>query len=202
MIRVFVGNNLDRRPVDVSYEATLRSVLEEAGIDYSIGLTSLDGATLQAGDLDKSFAQMGVTGEKCYLLNTAKAVNAAGIKVLAGTGVIESAFTPEEIREISRYRPEAMKLKDEKGNTLFTVAKVSGQDGSINGIGAEFGEAKTAAGKAAIKFDVAGDDAKKYIEEKVGVSILNLNKVESGWDAALAEIAAEKAAVLDTIEEL
>lgn len=201
MIRVYVGNNLNRTPVDVTSDTTLRKVLEEANIDYGVGMTSLDGATLKAGDLDKTFEEMGVTGEKCYLLNTAKAVNAAGIKVLAGTVAIEVGFTPEQIKEICRYRPEAMKLKDEKGNSLFTVAKVSKENGSINSIGAEFGNAHSASGNAVIKLEATGD-VRQWIEEHIGVSILNLQKVEAQWASALDEIAAEKAAVLGTIEEL
>ena len=202
MIRVYVGNNLNRTPVDVTSDTTLRKVLEDANVDYGVGMTSLDGATLKAGDLDKTFEEMGVTGEKCYLLNTAKAVNAACIKVLAGTAAVEVGYTPDEIKEICRYRPDAMRLRDENGDPVFTVAKVSGK-GSINGIGAEFGADKTASGKAAIKVEIpAEQDAKTWIEENIGVSILNLQKVEDQWQNALEQIAAEKAAVLDTIEEL
>lgn len=204
MIRVYVGNNLNRTPVDVTSDTTLRKVLEDANVDYGVGMTSLDGATLKPGDLDKTFEEMGVTGEKCYLLNTAKAVNAAAtIKVLAGTVAIEVGYTPEQIKEICRYRPEAMKLKDEDGKTVFTVGKVSKENGSINGIGAEFGGAHAASGNAVIKLEAgAAEDIKKWIEENIGVSILNLQKVEAQWANALAEIAAEKAAVLGTIEEL
>ena len=204
MIRVYVGNNLNRTPVDVTSDTTLRKVLEDANVDYGVGMTSLDGATLKPGDLDKTFAEMNVTGEKCYLLNTAKAVNAAAsIKVLAGTAVIESEFTPEEIQEIQKYRPKAMKLVDEKENPIFTVAKVAKGNGSINSIGAEFGVAKTNAGKACIKLEIPdGEKAKDYIEEKVGVSILNLQRVESCWAGTLEAIKAEKDAVLGTIQEL
>ncbi len=76
MIQVIVGNNVKRSTVVVSPEATLRSVLEENNIDYSRGVMHLDGASLNPGDLDKSFADMNIT-EKCYLLNVVKADNAA-----------------------------------------------------------------------------------------------------------------------------
>jgi hypothetical protein len=36
---------------------------------------NLDGAPLQPGDLDKTFAQFGIT-DKCFLLNVVKADNA------------------------------------------------------------------------------------------------------------------------------
>ncbi|MBQ7044473.1 MAG: hypothetical protein IJN78_07695 [Clostridia bacterium] len=81
MIKVTIGNNVDRKPVILDENTTLRAALEEQGIDYSVGMTSLDGSTLAPGALDKTFADFGYTGEeghnKCYLLNVVKTDNAA-----------------------------------------------------------------------------------------------------------------------------
>lgn len=41
---------------------TLRSVLENAGIDSSVGITYLDGVCLESVDLDKTFSQMEICG--------------------------------------------------------------------------------------------------------------------------------------------
>ena len=75
MIRVYVGNNIERAPHDVDINRTLRSVLQECGIDYSQGVTSLDGASIQPGGLDKTFAEYGVTNE-CFLIVTVNTKNA------------------------------------------------------------------------------------------------------------------------------
>lgn len=75
MVKVVVGNNVKRESVIVDSSATLRTVLEDAGIDYTRGVMHLDGSSLQAGDLDKTFADFGIT-EKCFLLNVVKADNA------------------------------------------------------------------------------------------------------------------------------
>ena len=75
MIKVTVGNNVKRESVLVDKTATLRSVLEENEIDYTRGVMHLDGSSLNPGDLDKTFEQMGIT-EKCFLLNVVKAGNA------------------------------------------------------------------------------------------------------------------------------
>lgn len=76
MVKVVVGNNVKRDTVDiVDSNTTLRSVLENAGIDYTRGVMHLDGSTLQPGDLDKTFGDFGIT-EKCFLLNVVKADNA------------------------------------------------------------------------------------------------------------------------------
>lgn len=72
MVQVIVGSNVKRETKIVSENNTLRQTLEEAGIDYTRGAMHLDGVPLQAGDLDKTFAALGI-GEKCYLLNVAKA---------------------------------------------------------------------------------------------------------------------------------
>lgn len=203
MLKVYVGNNISRQAKIVSHDSTLRSVLEDANVDYSVGMTSLDGATLQAGDLDKTFTQMGITGDQCYLLNTAKAVNAAGIKVLAQNAVIASGFTPEQVKEVAKYRPGAMKLFDPETKEETFVVSISGGDGEISKFGACYGSGKTSDGKAVISLRIPdGKDVKEFIEETIGVAILNLQKVENQWNDALQEIATEKAAVLDSIEVL
>ena len=75
MIKVVTGNNVQRRSTIVDSSTTLRQVLDAAQIDYTRGSMHLDGAPLQPGDLDKTFAQFGIT-EQCYLLNVVKTDNA------------------------------------------------------------------------------------------------------------------------------
>ena len=75
-IRVNVGNNMKRTSVLVDNSATLKSVLEDAEIDYSAGVTTLDGAPLQPGEINKTFAAFGVA-EKATLICVVKADNAA-----------------------------------------------------------------------------------------------------------------------------
>lgn len=75
MIQVVLGNNVNKTTVTVDSNRTLRDVLEENHIDYSRGTMTLDGSPLQAGAMDKTFAEMGIT-TKCYLLSVTKADNA------------------------------------------------------------------------------------------------------------------------------
>lgn len=75
MIKVTVGNNVKRESVIVNENTTLRAVLEDNGIDYTSGTLHLDGSSLKPGEIDKTFADLGIT-EKCYLLNVVKADNA------------------------------------------------------------------------------------------------------------------------------
>ena len=75
MIKVTVGNNVNRKSVIVDENTTLRTVLEENQVDYTRGAMYLDGSTIQPGGLDKTFKDYGIT-EMCYLLNVAKVDNA------------------------------------------------------------------------------------------------------------------------------
>lgn len=75
MIKVTIGNNVKRESIIIDKNTTLRTALEDNGIDYTTGTMHLDGSSLKPGDLDKSFAELGIT-EKCYLLNVVKADNA------------------------------------------------------------------------------------------------------------------------------
>ena len=76
MIKVTLGTNVERNTVIIDENTTLRNALEANNVDYTRGAMHLDSTPLKAGDLDKTFASFGIT-EKCYLLNVAKADNAA-----------------------------------------------------------------------------------------------------------------------------
>ena len=204
MIKAIIGNNMNRNEHDLSENTTIRQALEAAHIDYTRGTTSLDGATLAPGQMDKTFAEMGIT-EKCYLLNVVKADNAAVIKIVGGAAVVEASFTPEELQEVEKFRPEALKLYEGEGSakkvtySIWTYKDKGGNlrgNGVINKVGAEFGENKTEAGKAAITLLIPeGKDPKKWVEENIGVAILKLQKIEDQFAPAQADAAAEHAAV-------
>lgn len=76
MVSVTVSNNLDRVSLPpISDEKTPREAFELAHIEYESGTPTIDGSPLRAGDLDKSFAELGITN-KCFLRSVVKADNA------------------------------------------------------------------------------------------------------------------------------
>lgn len=78
MLKVVVGNNANRDQVLVDENTTLREVLEDNEVNYATGVMHLDGAPIQPGDLNKTFAQLGYTGDaKVYLISVVKTDNAA-----------------------------------------------------------------------------------------------------------------------------
>ncbi len=80
MIKVTVCNNLKREIVMATPADTLRSVLEKGGVDPSMGTLHMDGSTLRPGDINRTFAEFGLTGEDgrnaCALAAIVKADNA------------------------------------------------------------------------------------------------------------------------------
>lgn len=71
MIQVTIGTNTNRKRITVDPSKTLKSVLDENGIDYSTGGIHLDGLAVGGEGLNKSFAEHGIT-EDCILIAVVK----------------------------------------------------------------------------------------------------------------------------------
>ena len=203
MIKVTVSNNVKRETVFVSDDTTLRSVLEDNQIDYTRGMTNLDGSPLQAGDLDKTFADFNIS-EKCFLSAIVKTDNAASITIAGESVVITSTQKLEDIKTLAKYRPKALQLKggDDGNEVVFVIGLSKNPRGSINRIGAEFGgETHDGTGRATITFDLPkfDGDVRDAVAEYVGSAILDLNKLEASIPAVLEEIDAERSRVMESI---
>ena len=74
MIRVIVGTTTQRNEKNYTADTTIRTILEDNAVDYSTAQVMLDGATLQAGTMDKTLADLNIT-EKCMLIAVVKASN-------------------------------------------------------------------------------------------------------------------------------
>lgn len=123
--------------------------------------------------------------------------------IIAGDAmVIESAHTLETIKTLEKHNPKALTLLDDDGKTvIFKVGTTSGK-GNINVYGASFGSAsKNDEQKAIITMELPADttDAKAYAEDFVGTAIIKLNAVEAQFEAALADVEAEKATIRESI---
>lgn len=75
MIKVTVGDNVERNSVIVDEGKSLREVLTENGVNYSHAVVSLDGVSLDEEELDNSFEDFEVT-DRCFLIAVTKADNA------------------------------------------------------------------------------------------------------------------------------
>lgn len=75
MVQITIGNNVNRQRAIEDGNQTVRELLEKYDIDYSRGATTLDGTTIQPGQMDMTLTELGVT-DRCFLLNVAKTDNA------------------------------------------------------------------------------------------------------------------------------
>lgn len=75
MIKVTYGHNVDRKHDIVDENTVVKKFLEDHGVDYTRGVMHLDGASMNPGDINKTFAELNVKNS-CYLLSIVKADNA------------------------------------------------------------------------------------------------------------------------------
>ncbi len=131
----------------------------------------------------------------------------AKIKVVGNKMFVTSEVKTEDIKLLQKYRPDALSLFRDGTDGVkvpeFTVCTTNG-NGEIGVHGAAFGAtAMDGSGLAIIVKDLPADVTPGNVAEKVadivGVSILNLNKVEAQIGPALEEVAAEKADILANI---
>lgn len=204
MIKVTVGNNLARKSVIVPETSTLREILEANEVNYNTGMTSLDGATLAPGDIDKTFADFGIT-EKCYLLNVVKADNAANISILGEAAVLTSMFQMENLKTILKYKPSALVVQDEETKEeTFRVNIAKSGAGHMNRYGISFSPTPDKNGWAQVTVSLPEEhgNPKDYIEDAYGETILNLKKLENKMFSILGEIEVARKAIRDSIIEL
>lgn len=75
MIKVIVGTTTQRNEKNYPADTTIRTILEDNAVDYSVAQVMLDSVSLQLGDMDKTLAELNIT-EKCMLIAVVKASNA------------------------------------------------------------------------------------------------------------------------------
>ena len=124
--------------------------------------------------------------------------------VIAGQAVvITSALKLADLRKVAKYRPEALTLEggEDGKEPIFRIGATNGS-GKINTYGAEFADETHDDEKLAtitMIIDGFAGDVRESVAEAIGTSILNLNKIEETIPAVIAEIDAEKAAILNNI---
>lgn len=195
MIKVTLITNAGRSTLLVDANTTVRTVLDDNNVNYAVGTTSIDGSPLKTGEMDKTFAALGVD-EKCYLAVVVKADNAAKAVISGSACVVTSTVKREDLETIKKYRPNALTAYEGEGDKREPVFAVNVCDGpgSINTYGATFGKATDSEGHATITIllDPNIGDPAAVIEEKIGMAMLQLSKLESGVEQILGDIKKER----------
>lgn len=199
MINVTIITNAGQSKVMVSEDATIREILEENNVNYATGVTSIDGCPLHSGDMDKTFADMGVEA-RCYLSCVVKADSAATAVIAGSSCVITSTMKLEDLKTIKALRPKALVMYEGEGKDkepVFAIGVTERSAGSINENGATFGPVVSKDGYATITMNFGPDveDPAKKVEETYGLGLLRLNQLEKTFESVLEEIKAEKESI-------
>lgn len=121
------------------------------------------------------------------------------INVIGTVAVIESAITVDQLKTIKRYRPELLTLYDADKKPQYVVDIAECGPGSLSRFGASYSMTASANGKATItmQFDdpTNSEEIANALKTEYAGALLKLSKVEEQYANALAEIAADEAAV-------
>ncbi len=118
--------------------------------------------------------------------------------------VITSDFTLDQLKKVSKFRPDALKLKggEDGKQTLYTVIACD-KPGGFNNVGAIFGsKAHDGSGKATITMDVncvPGEDKRKAVAAEFGRGLSYLKQIEENLQTVIEEIDAEQTAIEESI---
>lgn len=131
----------------------------------------------------------------------------AKILIAGDVIVVTSSKKLGDIKTLEKYDPKALSLyeTDPVTNVKSEIFKVGSTEGvgNINKYGASFAsESRDGNGFATITLPIPDGvkDVVAYASDEVGFSLMKLNDVEAGIDAALTAVAAKKAAILENIE--
>lgn len=129
----------------------------------------------------------------------------ANIKVLGKSLVIKSAMKKEDLDTIKKYRPDALNLYEGEGDKKdikFSVLLAKSGNGSVDKYGVAYAPDTTDAdglAEATIVLGNVGDDLKEFIADTYGAAFKYLNALEDTLPDVIADILADKAAIMDSI---
>lgn len=127
------------------------------------------------------------------------------ISILGEALVLTSTLKVEEIKLLRKYKPDALKIKNENGDDLFAIAYKEGCS-SITPKGVTFGGASRDGNEFATftaNISVAeGEDIKEVVADLIGVPAGYVSQIESAAVNALHEVRAARAELLNSITVL
>lgn len=179
MVRVTLITNNPRKTIPAEETKTVKQILEENDVSYANAATAIDGATLNAGEINKSLQELGVK-DKVVISVLAHKDNAAKATINGAACVITSSMTPEQIQRYKKFHPEALTMYDEDDEYVYAIGYDPEGPGSIDNNGAVFGAAKNADGFATITvvLDPTNEDMEQLVFDELGYAIMHLNEME------------------------
>lgn len=193
MVKITLITN-NPREVDIVPETmTVREFLENHNVNYGVGSTSIDGVAIGTEGLDSTFMQHHVS-ERAIVSCLPNKDNGAQAIVMGSSCVIKSSLTPEQIKRIKKFHPDALMMYDENNEPVFKMDIDDERPGSINNYGVCFGSAMSSDGKATVTvvLDPQAENPSELVYEKLGRALLYLRDMESQLEEAMPEMTAEE----------
>lgn len=75
MLNITIGTNTSRKQVVVAPDTVLRDLLENNGVNTSVGTIHIDGVPMTVAQMGMTLAEIGVS-DKAFIISIAKADNA------------------------------------------------------------------------------------------------------------------------------
>lgn len=130
------------------------------------------------------------------------------VAIIGGALALTSSLKVEDIGVLTKYAPDALRVKDEEGNDVFAVAYNEGSP-SINNKGIVFsGASLTGEGYATLTVPVdtegtTGVEAiKDAVADMIAIPAKYLAKIEEAAPAVLADVAEKRAQLKNSIQVL
>lgn len=194
MVKVNLLTTGGRKSDMFAEHQTPREILEYFGVDYGSATNTIDGVRLSIADMNKSLRELGV-GDECRISSIVKIDNAAHVDISGASAVLVSDVDLADWKKVEKYEPDALRIIDEEGNTVFRVM-TGGTVGTADNYGVCFGD-YTNGGKATVTalFDTDIEDKTQAIKDMMGNGLLDLNEIEEGIPAVLEAIAEKEAKI-------
>ena len=119
--------------------------------------------------------------------------NTAKLYILGCAAVVISGVKLEDWKTVEKYAPEALKIVDEDGETVFRIMTSDGP-GSINQYGVVFGEAVNEDGCATVTviIDPEIENKREAVMDIAGSALSDLIDIEKEMPKLLEEIRNKK----------
>lgn len=126
----------------------------------------------------------------------------AKVNVVGSALIVTSELKTSELELAAKYRPSALKLRDEDGNEIFGVQLGTPCHGSIGTFGVVF-DTTSPEGKAQVTCAFApkdtAEETKEAIADQIGKALINLAKFEEAFATVAGEITKERNGIMSNI---